>query len=127
MSDENNVEPNNPVVDKTTMYTPAGIVNPHHAHVGPILAVLVIMLVLILGGLYLWGGALSTEVPVTPEPIVNNEPETPRADADTQILETLSPSDDLSAIEADINSTSFDSLDTDFTAIESELDSASTQ
>ncbi len=114
--------------ENVPMHVPTSTTNTIHTHTGSILAVLVIMLVLILGGLYLWGGALSNKVPVvTPEPIVNNEPETPRAVADTQILETLSPSDDIGAIEADINSTNFDSLDTDFTAIDTEIDSVSAQ
>ncbi len=117
-----------PSTENTKMHMPTSTSHSIHSHTGSILAVLIIMLVLILGGLYLWGGVLSTEVPVvTPEPIVNNEPETPRAAADTQILETLSPSDDIGAIEADINSTNFDSLDTDFTAIDSEINAAATQ
>ncbi len=55
----------------------------HHSHLGPILAVLIIMLVFIFGGLYLWGGMLSN-TPNTPDevPLVNDEPETPRAVAD---------------------------------------------
>ncbi len=100
----------------------------HHSHVGPILAVLVIMLVLILGGLYLWGGMLSKEAQVREEtPIVNNEPETPRAVADQEILEIVSPSDELDAIDADINSTNFDSLEGDLMTIDIELDATFAQ
>ncbi len=97
----------------------------HHSHLGPILAVLIIMLVFIFGGLYLWGGMLSN-TPNTPEdvPLVNDEPETPRAVADTKILETLSPSDELDAIEADIGSTNLDTIDSDLTAIDVEFDTA---
>ncbi len=94
----------------------------HPAHMGPILAGLIIILVLIFIGMYLWGASLAT-VP-TPEPlpeIINNEPETPRAIADQEIFETLSPSDELEAIEADLGSTNFDSLDTDITTIDAEL------
>lgn len=94
----------------------------HHAHMGPILAGLVIILVLIFTGMYLWGASLATDPVPTPAPaIVNNEPETPRAVADQEIFETLSPSDELEAIEADLNSTNFDSLDTDITTIDAEL------
>ncbi|MCF7857379.1 MAG: hypothetical protein K9M10_02785 [Candidatus Pacebacteria bacterium] len=105
------------------MHTPEPMAPSHPAHVGPILGVLIIMLVLILGGLYLWGGTLTNEVlaPIEEPIIINNEPETPRAEADTQILETLSPSDDLGAIEADIDSTNFDSLETDLTSFDVEL------
>lgn len=128
MSEEKKDILNDPMSGNVPMHMPASLTSRPHAHIGPILGVLVIMLALILGGLYLWGETLSTKVPViTPEPIVNNEPETPRAVADTQILETLSPSDDLDAIEADVNSTNFDSLDTDFTAIDTEINAASAQ
>ena len=120
MSDELNLGENK--TDTTKMYRPPSLMNTHHAHIGPILGVLVIMLVLILSGLYLWGGMLSNEVIAPTEPpIVNNEPETVRATTDTQILETVSPSDDLNAIEADLSSTNLDSLDTDLTAIDAEL------
>jgi len=89
---------------------------------GPILAGLVIILVLIFTGMYLWGASLANDPVPTPEPaIINNEPETPRAVADQEIFETLSPSDELEAIEADLNSTNFDSLDTDITTIDAEL------
>lgn len=94
-----------------------------HRHLGPILAVLVVLLLIILGGLYLWGGMLAKQAPVPP-PIVNNEPETPRATADVQILDVLSPSDELDAIDADLGSTNLDLIDSDLTAAEAELDAA---
>ena len=103
------------------MPTPIGTVR--HSHMGPILGILVIVLALIFIGLYIWAGMLGPE----PEPmqeisIVNNEPETPRAVADQAILETLSPSDDINAIEADLSSTNFDSLDAELTTIDAELE-----
>lgn len=96
----------------------------HHTHFGPILGVLLIALALILGGLVFWGSRLPHEVPNLEESIPNNEPETPRATADAQILETLSPSDELDAIDADLSSTNLDSLDTELNTIEAELGSA---
>ncbi len=113
--------------EKVVMHTPVGYsaTPTHTTHLGPILAVIVLMLVLIAGGLYLWGGALEKERVLQEEiEIVNNEPETPRAEADTQILETLSPSDDLDAIEADITSTNLDSLETDLTAVDAEIEAS---
>jgi hypothetical protein len=98
--------------------------SPHHFPIAPILGVLLIMVVLCLGGLYIWGSLLSKDAE-TPMPLpINNEPETPRAVVDTQILETTSPSDDLSAIEADLNSTNFDSLDTDLITIDTEMETS---
>lgn len=104
------------------MHTPENLNETHHAHMGPILAGLLLLLVLVLVGLWLWGANIAQEIqPIPEQPIVNNEPETPRAVADQQIFETLSPSDEISAIEADIDSTNLDSLDTDLTAIDAEL------
>ncbi len=125
MTEINTTETTPPVIDKTIMHMPPGtVIEKHHSHLGPILGILVIVLVLILTGLYIWGGFLSNEVNTVPTetPIINNEPETPRAEADQTILETLSPSDDMSAIEADINSTNLDSLDSELTTIDVELE-----
>lgn len=97
-------------------------------HTGPMIGVLLIMFVLILAGLYLWGGMLKSNnsLPNEPVPIVNNEPETTRAIADQKIAETLSTSDELSAIEADVNTTDLNSIDTELTAVETEFNGAST-
>lgn len=106
--------------------TPVSFDEKHHSHIGPILGVLIIMLVLILGGLYLWGSMLSQDTPVAEEKtIINNEPETPRAEADTQIMGTLSPSDELSAIEADLSVSNLDPLGADLVTIDAELEAAS--
>ena len=116
-------ENNEPNV-KFEMRMPEGYNNIHHRHLGPILAVLIILLIIIFGGLYLWGGMLFKDAAVPPTAIVNNAPETPRAAADAQILDTLSPSDELDAIEADLGSTNLDSFDVDLTTIDAELDAA---
>lgn len=98
------------------------------AHVGPILGVIALMLVLILAGLYIWGGMLVEQAVVVPvTPIVNNEPETPRAEADIQILKTLSPSDEISAIEADLFSTDQSAIDADLNTIDVEFEAALAQ
>lgn len=97
------------------------------SHIGPILGVITLMLALILGGLYIWGGMLTEQAVVVPPPIINNEPETPRAEADIQILKTLSPSDEISAIEADLLSTDNNSLDADLTTIDAEFEAALAQ
>ena len=105
-------------------HTPPTLTEEHHSYIAPILGVLLVILVLILVGLYLWGAALTNEpVVIEPRVIENNEPETPRAEADAQILETVSPSDSLEAIEIDIESTNLDSLDAELDEIERELES----
>ncbi len=103
------------------MHIPEGYEETNPAHNGPILGILVILLVVILGGLFLWGSSLSKmENTVIETPIVNNEPETPRAEADVQILEIMSSSDELDILEADINNTNIESLDTDLNTIDVE-------
>ena len=103
----------------------------HHSSTGLMIGVLVLVLIVILGGLYLWGNSLKTTpgtTTTTTEPtrsgptteIPNNEPETDRAEADIQALETMSTSDELSAIEADLDATLLD-LDVELESIDSEL------
>ncbi|HEX4799208.1 MAG TPA: hypothetical protein VFV22_01590 [Candidatus Paceibacterota bacterium] len=89
-------------------------------HHGPVLGLLVIILVVILGGLYLWGSILNTQEPVAPQ-VINNEPETPRAEADIEISRTLSSSDEIDAIETDIVNTNLDSIDADIQAMDIEF------
>ena len=99
---------------------------------GPILAVLIVVLILLLGGLYLWGTTLNISEPAYTEPIErptpeeNNEPESTTAEADVQVLETVSTSDELSAIEADLESTTIDELDT-LNQIDAEFDAAASE
>ena len=71
----------------------------------------------------MWGSTLTTE-DIAPEETVtriNKEPETPRNDADIQALKTVSSSDELYAIEADLESTNLDTLEAEVEIIESEL------
>lgn len=115
--------------EKIEMHMPESAREQNSSHITPIIGVIIIMLVLIFGGLYLWGGILSAPAPVVPleNPIINNEPETPRAEVDAEILNTLSPSDEISAIEADLESTNIDSIDTDLTTIDAEFNAALAQ
>jgi hypothetical protein len=96
----------------------------HHAHVGPLLGILVIVVVLIFSGLYLWGAMLGKESGTrefTPRTLPNNEPETTRAVTDQDILKTMSPSNEIDALYADIESTNLDTLDSELDQIEAEL------
>ena len=72
---------------------------------GPVIGIIIIVLVLILGGLYLWGEKLNeggyglgTE-------------NTEEADAQTTALSEQSSSDTAASIEADLNATNLDGLD----------------
>lgn len=97
---------------------------------GPVLAVLIVILVLLLGGLYLWGTTLQigdpTYTPPAERPTAeeNNEPESTTAEADVQALETVSTSDEIEAIEADLESTNLDALDAELNDIDAELEAS---
>jgi hypothetical protein len=107
--------------NNASMHTPEGYEPTPVSHNGPVLGVLVLMLVLILGGLYLWGGELKKqEQQIVQPPIINNEPETPRAEADVDILNTLSSSDELDALQADITNTNLDSINADLNTVDAE-------
>lgn len=112
-------------MNKNEMHIPKEYEHPpKKVHSGPVLALIILALLIILGGLYLWGSSLSKEDVLFEPPTVNNEPETPRAIADLQILETVSSSDEIGAIEADIMSTNLDGLDTEMSLVEAELEAA---
>ncbi len=95
---------------------------------GPILILLFVILLMLLGGIYYWytmlmnGQVAST--PTRPTIEMNNEPESPTAEARTAATDVVSTSDELDAINADIESTRFDDLEDSFVAIENELGSA---
>jgi len=99
-----------------------------------LLAVLAIILIAILAGLYYWFITMTnttkdTQTQVTtpverPTPAENNEPESTTAEAQTEALGTTSTSDEISAIEADLESTDLDSLDAELNAIDAEINNA---
>lgn len=99
------------------------------SHLGAVLGALIVILVLLLGGLYLWGTTLNKYEPIPtvtpterPTPEQNNEPESTKAEAEVKTMQTVSTSDEISAIEADIDSTNLDELDAELNAIDAELD-----
>lgn len=98
---------------------------------GPLLVGLALLLVLILGGLYYWFGTLTpspTTQPMSgvtrPTAEENNEPESTTAEAQVEIMDVISPSDEIGTIEADIEATNMDSLDAELQAIDAEIDAA---
>lgn len=91
---------------------------------GVVIGVLIVALVVILIGLYMWGKMIrENSIIETPQmrQIPNNEPETPRAEADIQALNTYSSSDELDIIEADLENTSLE-FDQEMNQMEAALD-----
>jgi hypothetical protein len=96
---------------------------------GPILILLVVLLIAILGGMYRWFVILNNDVPtinagLRPTAAENNEPESTTAEARVEAMGIVSSSDEIPAIEADIESTDLDSMESELDAIEAELDAA---
>ena len=97
-----------------------------NGHAGAVLGLLVVVLVLIVGGLYLWGSMIAkNENQARVERVIpNNEPETVRAITDRQILDTTSASVEIDAIYADLESTNLNDLDSELASIDIEMTAA---
>ena len=79
--------------------------------VGPLIAVIVILALIIIGGLYFLKERSSQPI-YTP---------TPAGDGITESLNTQSTSDELNSIEADLNAIDLNNLDQGAAAVEAEL------
>jgi len=94
---------------------------------GPLLAVLALLLILILSGMYYWFNIMDapTAQPTAVRPTAeqNNEPESTTAEAQTETMQAVSSSDEISAIEADLEATNLDSMDSEMQAIDAEMQS----
>ncbi len=94
-----------------------------------ILGTLIVLLLLVLGGLYYWHSIITqapivTSVSGRPTEEQNQEPESETARAQEQALEVMSTSDELYAIEADIEGTNLETLESELNAIDAELNAA---
>ncbi|MEX0652140.1 MAG: hypothetical protein WD509_01465 [Candidatus Paceibacterota bacterium] len=106
MNEENknvNEEPVMETPQEDTPNTPQGNSTEEHASSGPLVGVAIIILVLIVGGIYFW----NTEV--------NNHKgdatQETSAEATVDALNTQGTSDEVAAIEADLDTTDLDNLD----------------
>jgi hypothetical protein len=96
---------------------------------GIVLSILIVILILILGGLYMWGAeiqrALNTPeaLPTNsrPTPAQNNEPESTNAEAAVESLNAMSTSNEIAPMQADLESTLIESGETNLNAIDDVL------
>ena len=96
---------------------------------GPVIFLLIVLLLAVLGGMYRWSVMLNRDVPIIttglrPSAAQNNEPESTTAEAQTEAYGVVSSSNEVPAIEADVEGTNLDSLDSELNAIDAELDAA---
>lgn len=119
-------------MNDTPIKTENELVQPVHTESvtnGPILILLVVLLLAILGGMHRWFVLLDNDMPAIPAGLrptaeQNNEPESTTAEARAEAMGVVSNSNEIPAIEADIDSTDLDSLESELNAIEAELDAA---
>ena len=103
------------------------------SYIGIILGLLILALIMILAGLYLWSEMLQKQVQAPaitstrPTAAMNKEPESTNSKADTETMQAMSTSDEIDAIQADLDSTNVDQLDADIPAIDAEMSASSTQ
>ncbi len=111
--------------DQPGAATPRGDEAVTH-HYGLIIGILGAALLVILVGLFFWYQASQLPpapqaAPGRPTPEMNNEPESTTAEAQTESFGAMSTSDEIDAIEADLESTNLDSLESELIQIETEL------
>jgi hypothetical protein len=90
----------------------------HHektSYFGMTLSFLIIMLMVILAGLYVWNEEMKNNKNIVPFATItrpsaqeNNEPESTTAEAEVETLGAMSTSDELGAIESDLVGTPFE-------------------
>ncbi|MEK7179877.1 MAG: hypothetical protein AAB706_00195 [Patescibacteria group bacterium] len=79
---------------------------------GALIGIIIVIAIIILGGMYFWGQRVDQK-----ENIIEK-------DTATQSLQNQGTSDDLAAIETDVNSTQLDNLDSELGSIDTELETA---
>ncbi|TSC67402.1 MAG: hypothetical protein G01um101472_423 [Parcubacteria group bacterium Gr01-1014_72] len=78
---------------------------------GPVIGSIIVIVILIVGAIYFWGAKLSRE-----EAVPAGE-----ADQTTAALRAQGSSDEVGAIESDLDATELEGLDADFSELEAQL------
>lgn len=119
-----------PHIDPRDLKMPGEIFDDSQPHTARwLLIALVFVLAAILIGLIVWMLSMQSQpAPVTPSATrpsaeENNEPESTTAEAAVDTLQAMSPSTEISSIEADLNATFINELDGDFADIEATFES----
>lgn len=129
MSDDNNQSYIPDEEMKLPEEGPLVVDEPIHksTHLIAIIGIAILILILTILALYLFDRnleqqAINAPQVTRPSAEENQEPESANARADVTALDALSPSDEISAIEADLESTLLSDIDTELQAIETELE-----
>lgn len=105
------MEPNTPQTPPPQNPNPAPAPEPQKSSIGPTVGIILVIFVLVLGGLYFWGAELAREEADMENPEVGT-------DSVTAELEAQSNSDELDAIERDLQDSNYDDIDQDAAAFE---------
>lgn len=81
---------------------------PQKSSIGSIIGTIIIIAVIILGGLYFWGKRI--EESKTTESLVNETSEPSVDQMEANSIKSVTPSDNIDSIEADLNATNLDNL-----------------
>lgn len=106
--DDQNISNVNPVST-----TPDTQENKPATSIGPLVGIIIVVLIIVLGGMYFWGQRIDSGQ----ETGVKN-------DAATQSLQNQSASDDLASIEADVNNTDLQNIDSEMSQIDADLEAS---
>lgn len=93
---------------------------------GPVVGIIIVIIIIILGGLYIWGGSsYRDEIPEINTDILNPEEIDSVMEAEKEIseLRDQNNSDEINAIEEDLNNTDLENLDAELDDLENETNS----
>lgn len=93
---------------------PMSGIEPQKKSSGPLIAVIIILALIVIGGLYFLKERMSRDTYIAPQ-----------EDSVTAGLQAQSDSDDLNSIEADLNATDLDNLDQGASVLQAELEASS--
>ena len=106
---QNNIPSNASIPPASTVITP----QKNESSIGPIIGTIIVIAIIILGGLYFWGKRIDEAK--LKQDLVTIEEEVPTPQASDENLEanaikSVSASDDVTSLEAELNATNFDGL-----------------
>ncbi len=90
---------------------------PREKSAGGVISTIIVVVIILIGAVYLF----NSREPVAKTPEITAEEITAAPDAQKENLLEQSTSDNVTAIEADLDTTNFDGLDSELQAIEAEL------
>jgi len=117
---QNNIPP---IDSRPPQFTPPPVTSAPQRHsTGALVGSLVVIVLIILAGFYFWGERVSKQDMYKETGDISETQNEAAAEAATiEKITTQSSSDDISSIEADLNSTTFSDFDTEFEKIDTEL------